>query len=106
MTHKPKVMTGPLQKELAARKRGSLTFFPLRVLLLIPQGHEGLPGRGEGLRNGLDSETVTEERVESALGRRKYGSKYSEMEIRQNSSRNREECDLTGLEKMVRSRYS
>ena len=44
--------------------------------------------------------------MESALGRRKYGSKYSEVEIRQNSSRNREECGLTGLEKMVRSRYS
>lgn len=87
-----------------ARKRGYLTFFPFGVLLLISQGHGGLPRRGEGLRNGLDSETVTEERVESALGRRKYGSKYSEVEIRQNSSRNREECGLTGLEKMVRTR--
>lgn len=88
------------------RKRGYLTFFPLGVLLLIPQGHGGLPGGGEGLRNGLDFEAVTEERVESALGRRKYGSKYSEVEIRQDSSRNREECGLTGLEKMVRTRYS
>ena len=84
---------------------GCLTCFPLSVLLVILQGHGGLHGGGGGLRNGLDFEIVAEQRVESALGRRKYGSKYSKVEISQNSSQNSEESGLTGLEKMVRTRY-
>ena len=46
--------------------------------VLVVQDPGGLHGRGRGLRNGLEFDIATEERVESPLGRRKYGGKYSE----------------------------